>query len=176
MQGPSKINKLEKQKGIRSARESGAVISTNIWKHLFNQDCTATVHKHIGTTLTTSDSNRDRQEGSTLSRGDRNTHMYTNTCAHLPCEGVQRRRESWAVGGWGAHTAPHYPSGPRTPCHILEERCHCWSTCKGGTDWERGGVREHSRWPLRKDVTWQTKSEGQKKKKRKFCSFQNVLQ
>lgn len=99
--------------------------------------------KHTGTTMTTSDSNSNRQGDFTLTRGDRNTCTCTNTQVHthLPCEGVQRKRRSWAVAGWGAHIAPRCPSGPRTPCHILEECCHCWNTYEGGTGGEREGVR-----------------------------------
>lgn len=113
--------------------------------------------------MTTSDGNRVRQGGSTLNKGDRDTHMCRDTHTHLPCEGVRRRRGSWAVAGWGSHTAPRCPWGPRTPCHILKERCHCWSTWEGGSEGEREGRgRQHPRWPLRKDTTCQTKTDEQK--------------
>lgn len=40
----NKIKKLEKLKDIRSAKESDAAFSANIWKHFFDPDRTATVH------------------------------------------------------------------------------------------------------------------------------------
>lgn len=59
--------------------------------------------------------------------------------AHKPCEGVQRKHRSWAAAGWVAHTAPRCPLDPRISCHILEERCRCWNTCRGAEERDVAG-------------------------------------